>query len=129
MELAEVALERLTLPRTYFSRSEIRNVSFRDTDLSESTANWNDFIDVDFSLANLSHCDLRGSVYERVRFTSALLHAADLRHCSFTDCDFSGADTTGLKLTEETAVSRRLSPEQLGVIDVQLDNGPEPDGG
>jgi BTB/POZ domain-containing protein KCTD9 len=30
-------LEHLTLPRTFFGRSEIRNVSFARTDLSEST--------------------------------------------------------------------------------------------
>src|SRR5262245_2503728 len=58
-ELADATLERLTLPRTFFGRSEIRAVSFRDTDLSESTANWNDFVDVDFSAADLSRCDFR----------------------------------------------------------------------
>jgi len=47
--LADVTLDGLTLPRTFFGRSEIRGVSFPVTDLSESTANWNDFIDVDFS--------------------------------------------------------------------------------
>ncbi len=45
-QLADAALEHLTLPRTFFCRSEIRDVSFQDSaDLSESTANWNpDFL-------------------------------------------------------------------------------------
>src|SRR6266478_3881575 len=55
--LADVALDGLTLPRNFFGRSEIRRVSFRGSDLSESTANWNDFIDVDFSSADLSCAD------------------------------------------------------------------------
>src|SRR3954453_16599674 len=77
--LADVALDGLTLPRTFFGRSEIRSVSFRGTDLSESTANWNDFIDVDFSCADLSRGDLRASVFERVNFSGASLRDADLR--------------------------------------------------
>src|SRR5579871_3872310 len=57
--LSDVRLENLTLPRTFFGRSEIRNISFKNTDLSETTANWNDFITVDFSIADLSRSDLR----------------------------------------------------------------------
>src|SRR5260370_32620616 len=64
--LADDALDGLTLPRTFFGRSEIRSVSFRGSDLSESTANWNDFIDVDFSSADLSRADFRASVFARV---------------------------------------------------------------
>ena len=52
--LADVTLDGLTVPRTFFGRSEIRGVSFIGTDLSESTANWNDFTNVDFSSADLS---------------------------------------------------------------------------
>ena len=40
---------------THFSASsKIRDVSFQGSDLSKSTANWNDFINVDFSAADLS---------------------------------------------------------------------------
>jgi uncharacterized protein YjbI with pentapeptide repeats len=42
-------LSGLTLPRTFFGRSEIKGASFRGTDLRESRLCWNDFIDVDFS--------------------------------------------------------------------------------
>ena len=128
-ELADSTLECLSLPRTFFGRSEIRDVSFRETDLSESTANWNDFINVDFSSADLSRCDLRSSVFDGVRFTSASLRQADLRHSNFTNCNFSGADLTGAKLTRETASAISLSAEQQRVIDVQEDDGEEPGGG
>ncbi|HWD92767.1 MAG TPA: hypothetical protein VG938_10490 [Verrucomicrobiae bacterium] len=64
--LADSKLEHLTLPRTFFGRSEIRATSFQDTDLSESTANWNEFIDVDFSAADISRSDFRACVFERV---------------------------------------------------------------
>ena len=111
------------------SPSEICDVSFRGTDLSESTANWNDFINVDFSSADLSHCDLRSSVFDGVRFTSASLRSADLRHCSFANCDFNGADLTGAKLTKEAASAIHLSAEQQRVIDVQIDDGEDPGGG
>jgi uncharacterized protein YjbI with pentapeptide repeats len=128
-ELADASLEHLTLPRTFFSRSEVRDVSFQGTDLSESTVNWNDLINVDFSFADLSRCDIRGCVFQRTRFTNASLRGADLRHCSFTDCDFGGADLTGAKLTREAATALQLSREQYLAIDIQADDGDEPDGG
>jgi uncharacterized protein YjbI with pentapeptide repeats len=127
--LADANLEHLTLPRTFFGRSEIRAVSFRDTDLSESTANWNDFVDVDFSSADLSQCDFRACVLQRVRFSGARLAGADLRHCSFTACDFTGADLTGAKLTKNKAASLRLSSDQQLAIAWQDHDGEEPEGG
>src|SRR2546426_6390334 len=65
-QLGDARLEGLTLPRTFFGRSEIRGVSFHGTDLSQSTGCWNDFVDVDFSEADLSGVDLRGSIFQRV---------------------------------------------------------------
>jgi len=128
-QLADAKLERLTLPRTFFGRSEICNVSFRDTDLSESTANWNDFIDVDFSLADLSRVDLRASVFERVNFSGASLRGADLRHARFTDCAFADADFAGAKLARECESLSGLSSTQRGAIEWHADHGEEPDGG
>jgi BTB/POZ domain-containing protein KCTD9 len=128
-QLADVALDSLTLPRTFFGRSEIRGVTFRDTDLSESTANWNDFIDVDFGSADLSRADLRASVFERVSFRGASLRNTDLRHATFTDCSFVDADLTGAKLARGADSSIDLSPEQRGVIAWQKDQGEEPEGG
>ena len=127
--LAEAKLENLTLPRTYFGRSEIRATSFQNTDLSESTANWNDLIDVSFKLANLSHCDLRACLLERVSFVEATLTEVDFRGCGFKGCDFSGADLTGAKLTKKAGAALRLTPDQQAVIDWQSEDGDEPDGG
>lgn len=127
--LADARLENLTLPRTFFGRSEIRAISFRDTDLSESTANWNDFIDVDFRSADLSRCDFRGCQFESVRFGGASVIGNDFRHCSFTACDFAGADLTGAKFTTRATMSLILSSEQRQAIDWQADDGENPEGG
>jgi BTB/POZ domain-containing protein KCTD9 len=128
-ELANAKLEHLTLPRTFFNRSEIRATSFLDSDLSESTANWNDFIDVDFSSADLSRCDFRACIFQSTRFVGAYLVSADFRHCSFLGCDFTGADLTGAKFTKEAAESLQLSSEHQRFIDWQADDGNEPEGG
>lgn len=127
--LADARLEHMTLPRTFFGRSEIRHTSFKNSDLSESTANWNDFIDVDFSGANLSGSDLRGCLFERVRFGEASLAGVDLRYCGFRNCDFSNADVTDLRLTQKVGAALKLSPEQQSVVDWQADDGEEPEGG
>jgi uncharacterized protein YjbI with pentapeptide repeats len=127
--IADSKIEHLTLPRTFFGRSEIRATSFQDTDLSESTANWNDFIDVDFSTADISHADFRACVFERVRFSGARLAGVDFRHCGFKACDFSGADLTDAKLTKKAGASLQLSSEQQSVIDWQAEDGEEPEGG
>jgi BTB/POZ domain-containing protein KCTD9 len=126
--LVDVALDGLTLPRTFFGRSEIRSVSFRGSDLSESTANWNDFIDVDFSSADLSRADFRASIFERVTFGGAVLRGADLRRTTFRDCIFTDADMTGARLSRGFGWLFRLSRAQRTVIDWQSP-GPEPEGG
>ena len=127
--LADVKLEYLSLPPTYFGRSEIRGVSFRGTDLSESTMCWNDFINVDFSSVDLSGADLRASIYERVNFQGASLRNADLRCGTFKDCMFTKADMAGAKLTRSLRWFFRLSGDQRKTIDWQSSPGPEPEGG
>jgi BTB/POZ domain-containing protein KCTD9 len=126
--LADVALDSLTLPRTFFGRSEIRSVSFRGSDLSQSTANWNDFIDVDFNAADLSHVDFRASIFERISFRGAVLRGADLRRTTFRGCTFDDADMAGARLTPGFRWLFRLSRRQRAVIDWQPP-GPEPEGG
>jgi uncharacterized protein YjbI with pentapeptide repeats len=128
-QLADAKLEGLTLPRTFFCRSEIRGVSFRETDLSESTANWNDFADVDFSSADLTRADLRASIFDRVSFDSASLHGADLRHATFTNCSFVDADFTDAKVARQSESQLGLSFSQREAINWQADQGDEPDGG
>jgi uncharacterized protein YjbI with pentapeptide repeats len=127
--IADEELNNLTLPRTFFGRSEIRGVAFRETDLSESTANWNDFIDVGFSSADLSRADLRASTFERVSFKNASLCGVDLRHATFTNCSFADADLAGAKIAREAESALNLSPTQRNVIAWQDDQGEEPDGG
>jgi uncharacterized protein YjbI with pentapeptide repeats len=127
--LMDAKLERLTLPRTFFGRSELRVVSFRDTDLSESVANWNDFIEVDFSRADLSRSDLRACLFERGRFVGAVLVGTDFRYCGFKHCDFTDADVTDARFTVKAGAALQLSDEQRSVIDWQAEDGEEPVGG
>lgn len=119
----------LTIPRTFFGRSEISDVSFRNSDLSQSCLCWNDFIDVDFSEADLGGADLRSSIFERVRFNNANLKGADLRHSSFEDCDFHGADLSDAVLSRSQKDLLALTTSQENVIDWRSRAGPEPDGG
>jgi len=122
-------LSNLTLPRTFFSRSEIEKASFRNTDLHESNLCWNDFSNVDFSGANLSDSDLRASKFERVLFARCNLTKADLRRSSFDDCSFKDASMDGTILTRDQQHNLVLSAAQISGINWTDDAGEEPDGG
>ena len=60
-------LSDLSLPRTFFGRSEINRVCFRNTELRESNLCWNDFLGTDFTDADLARSDMRSSIFERDR--------------------------------------------------------------
>jgi BTB/POZ domain-containing protein KCTD9 len=122
-------LSNLAIPRTFFGRSEIRDASFRNTDLTESNLCWNDFIDVDFSDVVLTRADLRASIYERVRFTRANLRGADLRRGTFDNCAFDGALMDGAVLTRAQGTRLPLDDLQRRVVAWCNDEGPEPPGG
>jgi uncharacterized protein YjbI with pentapeptide repeats len=122
-------LENLTLPRTFLGRSEIRNVSFAGSDLSESTLCWNDFVWVDFTNCDLSKCDMRAAVFDSVKFRGANLNQSDLRIAHFKDCDFSNASLQNAKLTKSQGLRLNLSPQQRLEIDWQELDGDEPAGG
>jgi BTB/POZ domain-containing protein KCTD9 len=122
-------LRNLTLPRTFFGRSELSNVSFENTDLSESNLCWNDFIDVDFTDAVLAGSDLRASNYERVKFIRSNLSGVDMRLSSFRNCEFAGANMTRAIMTRAQAAKLTLSGDQQRVIDWAEEDGPEPSGG
>ncbi len=92
-------LSNLTLPRTFFGRSEISDVSFRNTDLTESNLRWNDFINVDFTDAVLAKCDFRASLYNNVKFVRTDLRGADMRRADYEDCTFDSAAMDGVLLT------------------------------
>jgi uncharacterized protein YjbI with pentapeptide repeats len=122
-------LANLTLPRTFFSRSEIRKVSFENTDLAESTLCWNDFIEVNFSKATLTKSDLRAAIFVKVRFNQADLRGTDLRRSSFEACSFVGADLSGAAATRKQQASLNLSERQLAQVSWTDDDGEEPGGG
>jgi uncharacterized protein YjbI with pentapeptide repeats len=122
-------LSNLTLPRTFFGRSEINDACFRNTDFTESNFCWNDFIDVDFSEALLVRCDIRASLFNRVKFIGCDLRDSDLRRSSFKDCDFTDAVMGGTILTRTQGAGLELSEEQRRQIKWADKNGPEPGGG
>jgi uncharacterized protein YjbI with pentapeptide repeats len=97
-------LSSLTLPGTFFGRSEIIRSSFRNTDLQRSTMCWNDFVEVDFRDACLAECDLRAS--------------------SFESCTFDGADMRGAIVSSGCPI--RLDATQREAVVWSND---EPDGG
>ena len=129
VEVAEHALANLTLPRTFFGKAEISSISFQNTDLSESTLCWNDFIEVNFTDADLSGADLRASIFRRVAFVRTNLRNTDLPRSNFKECDFTAADMAGAKLTRKRGEGIHLSDEQRKVIDWQESDGDEPLGG
>jgi uncharacterized protein YjbI with pentapeptide repeats len=122
-------LSNLTLPRTFFGRSEVTKATFRNADLMQSNLAWNDFIDTDFSSAVLAGADLRASQYVRVSFADADLTNADLRRSSFESCDFSRTKMLGARLTRAQGASLVLSEAQRTEIEWTTDGGPEPNGG
>lgn len=122
-------LENLTLPRTFIGRSYIQHVSFKNTDLSESTMCWNDFTKVDFTDTNLAGCDLRASIFTEVDFVRTNLRNADLRRSNFETCDFTDADMRGAKMTHEQGEEIDLLEQQQQEIDWQDSEGEEPPGG
>lgn len=122
-------LENLTLPRTYFGRSEIGPLSFKNTDLSESSLCWNDFNKVNCTDADLSECDLRASHFSEMVFVRANLRNADLRHCTFEECDFTDAGMRGSKLTHEQGRQILLSNRQQEEIEWHESDGETPPGG
>jgi hypothetical protein len=125
-------LSNLTLPRTYFGRSGLERVSFRNTDLSESRMCWNDFKDCDFSEADLTDCDMRASSFESCKFVGAILRGADLRRSSFNGCDFTGADLTGAVADEDETIEYlydKLTEDQQATMAWHDEPGEEPPGG
>ena len=122
-------LSELSLPRTFFGRSEIRRVSFQNSDLHESNLCWNDFIGTDFTGANLPDSDLRSSLFKNVLFIGSNLNGSDLRRSSFINCNFDRAELKGALLTREQGDVMSLSDIQLKDVDWRGDSGPEPEGG
>ena len=122
-------LENMTLNRTFFGRSEIKAVSFKNTDLAQSNLCWNDFIDVDFTDVNLESSDLRASTFSKVRFIRANLSKADLRRSSFEGCQFDDAILKGAIAHNHQKAELHLSDAQVRQVAWTNDEGSEPGGG
>ena len=119
----------MSIPRTFFGRSEIIAASFKNCDLSESNLCWSDFITVDFSGCDLHASDLRAAIFNGVSFAGCDLRDCDLRRSTFEDCNFQGADLRGAKLTRGHAAKLNLTPRQKESVAWQADSGEQPGGG
>ena len=127
--MGDLDLSDLSLPRTFFGRSEINGVSLRNSDLHESNLCWNDFVGADFTGADLSRSDMRSSIFKGVRFVATNLEEADLRRSTFTDCVFEGAVMRGSTLTPQQGETMLLTETQRREIKWVDEDGPQPDGG
>ena len=125
----EAAFSNLSIPRTFFGRSEIKRASFQNCDLTESNLRWNDFVEVDFTGASLARADLRASIYTRVKFIRTDLRGADLRRSDFDSCRFDDALMDGAVITRKQGTRLNLSGAQKSVVDWRAEDGPEPSGG
>jgi uncharacterized protein YjbI with pentapeptide repeats len=98
LRLEDVSLTDLTLRGLYVGRSELKGVSFQNSDLQVSTFNWSDLVECEFSDADLAGADLRACRFVRCDFRGANLSRADLRLSAFDDCTFESATTVGTRL-------------------------------
>ena len=130
--LRDSELNDLTLPRVYMGRTKIERVNFRNSFLGESRLNWNDFIECDFTDADLTNADAAASIFIRCNFSNCILNGAELR-ADFQDCTFKNAQMNGAKFSKFQKIEftwfRRvaklldrtsqpvLSPEQIAQID------------
>ena len=123
------SFDNFSMPRTFFGRSQINSCTLRNADLSQSNLCWNDFLDVDFSLADLRGADLRCSIFKRVKFQNTDLRSADLRRAGFIDCDFKDAQLEGTRLTRFQIQRLKLALAQKRVIKKSWTAGEVPPGG
>jgi uncharacterized protein YjbI with pentapeptide repeats len=90
---------------------------------------WDDFIECDFSGADLTGCDMRASIFKDCKFRGARLCNADLRQSSFEGCDLTGAQMAGAKITHAQWRVMIFSDDQEKVIDWHHGDGEMPPGG
>lgn len=117
---------RLTMPRTFFARTGIASTLFRDTDLQGSFMCWNDWLDCDFSKANLAQADMRCCQFMYCDFTETDLTTADLRNSDFVHCDFTNAQMSNACLTPDQMQTISLSELQKSMINWKCRKKSEP---
>jgi BTB/POZ domain-containing protein KCTD9 len=123
-----LGLSDLTLPRTFFGRSQIDRVSFRNSDLHESNLRWNDFNGTDFSGADLGSSDMRASLFHNVLLLPPI-SMAQICDNRLSLCSFEEATMKHAILTRQQGAAMRLSETQRQHIDWRDEDGPEPGGG
>lgn len=126
---ADADLSNLRLPRTFFGRSSLERLNVQNTDLSESRMCWNDFVDCDFSHADLTGCDLRASIFKGCTFASATLRRAEMRGATFSRCLFTNSDMASARLTYFQRLTLKLSVEQKANIEWSWRRPAQPGGG
>lgn len=125
-EVAHERWERLTLPRTFFGRSKIRDSSFAWSDLTESNLCWNDFTNASFKGTLLQGADLRASTYQNCNFNQCDLSGADLRRGTFIKCTFHGARLTNAIIPRRLMFSSGMKTTHSNLVFLE---GPMPNGG
>jgi hypothetical protein len=128
-QVREKDFSNLTLPKAYFLEigTEMRSVLQHRFDAVEPLLER--FHRRRFLTRCPAACDLRSSLFARVKFVGADLRAADLRRSSFEACTFVDANMQGAILTRGQDAQISLSRQQRIAINWRDDEGPEPDGG
>jgi len=127
--LVDCDLSHLTLYGLFIGRSELRKVTFRDTDMHLSTFCWNDFVECDFTEANLQGSDLRSSIFTSCIFRNTNLEGCDLRHSTFEKCVFQESKMSGAILTHGQRPTLKLSRDQRKGVRWKFLSGALPEGG
>jgi len=107
----------LTIPRCFFARSLLKQVTFHNTDLNESWLCWNNFEYCNFSEARLARCDMRCSYWLNCCFDGTDLTGADLRGSDFVNCTFEGTvfkDT--LVLPGDKLIAALSEGQKTGIV-------------
>jgi uncharacterized protein YjbI with pentapeptide repeats len=119
----------LSMPRTFFGRSELEAVAFDRTDLSESCMTWCNWVSCSFVESVLRGADLRSSRFAYCDFRGADLSLADLRRSTLIDCAFDSALMNNLRLCRKQRKYLQLSGSQLSGILWRWFPGELPPGG
>jgi uncharacterized protein YjbI with pentapeptide repeats len=100
---ARAKLDHVILNRYDFRGADLRDISFREADLSYC----------DFAGANLFNANLSGATLRGVNFAGARLENADLSHADLREAIIEGADLTGTDIWRTNLFGAVIAPETL----------------